>query len=623
MKEIKTKYLFVFSVILIMFLMFASQKVYAEENNTWVTKSPMSDLRIDHQVVVEDNRIYVMGGSNSVKGYLSSLEVYDAETNNWTTLAPMSDERAGHKAVSLNGKIYVIGGHNNNGDLNSLEVYDTKLNTWIIKASMNTARCYPQVAIVDGKIYVIGGYENGSYLNSVEVYDPSTNSWDTKAPMTDARVNHQAAVINGKIYVVGGENSSGALDSLEVFDPVTNTWEVEKSMSTARLYHQIAVLDDKLFVTGGENSSGYLNSLEVYDPTNNTWTMRASMTSKRADHQLSVINGELFAIGGTNGDDGYLSSLEVYNPTEDSWTTMASMNVAREMHQAAIINNKIYVIGGSDSTWGYLNSVEEYTIAIATNKLTVPTGLTAIGGDKKVHLSWTSVTGSSISIKRSTSAEGPYMSIANNITKTTFTDTTVTNGTTYYYVVSAISSGVEGKNSNIAFAIPQVDTVMSVPTGLIATDGDNKVKLSWKGVAGATSYNIKRSETAGGPYITIANCLQNNFIDKEVTNNTTYYYVVTAVNAAGESTYSKEASSTPSTLYAILEITFSNGMIKEFYISNDELENFLLWYDNISSGIGKGYFLIHSNTSISPYKEISSSIQYKDILYFDAKTYTK
>src|SRR5262245_35202179 len=42
------------------------------------------------------------------------------------------------------------------------------------------------------------------------------------------------------------------------------------------------------------------------------------------------------------------------------------------------------------------------------------------------------------------------------------------------------------------------------PTNLVATPGNAQVSLSWNASSGATSYNVKRSTTSGGPYTTIA-----------------------------------------------------------------------------------------------------------------------
>ena len=87
----------------------------------------------------------------------------------------------------------------------------------------------------------------------------------------------------------------------------------------------------------------------------------------------------------------------------------------------------------------------------------------------------------------------------------------------------------------------------AAPTNLAAVKGNGQVVLNWTGSAGATSYRVKRSTTNGGAYTTIATgIVPLNFTDSGLTNGTTYYYVVSAVNADGESPNSNQASATPS-----------------------------------------------------------------------------
>jgi subtilase family serine protease len=84
------------------------------------------------------------------------------------------------------------------------------------------------------------------------------------------------------------------------------------------------------------------------------------------------------------------------------------------------------------------------------------------------------------------------------------------------------------------------------PTGLTAAGRDGSVALSWSAVAGATGFTVKRSETSGGPYASIATgVVANTHIDTAVVNDRTYFYVVAAVNGLGASDDSNEASATP------------------------------------------------------------------------------
>jgi hypothetical protein len=73
------------------------------------------------------------------------------------------------------------------------------------------------------------------------------------------------------------------------------------------------------------------------------------------------------------------------------------------------------------------------------------------------------------------------------------------------------------------------------------------VALSWNAASGATSYNVKRSTTNGGPYSNVAtNVTATSFTNTGLANGTTYYYVVTALNASGESPVSSQVQGTPS-----------------------------------------------------------------------------
>lgn len=89
-------------------------------------------------------------------------------------------------------------------------------------------------------------------------------------------------------------------------------------------------------------------------------------------------------------------------------------------------------------------------------------------------------------------------------------------------------------------------TVPAAPTGLSASAGNTQITLSWSGSTGATGYNVKRATVSGGPYTTVGSTASTSFTNTGLTNGTTYYYVVTATNTAGESGNSNQASGTPS-----------------------------------------------------------------------------
>ena len=83
------------------------------------------------------------------------------------------------------------------------------------------------------------------------------------------------------------------------------------------------------------------------------------------------------------------------------------------------------------------------------------------------------------------------------------------------------------------------------PASLSVTAGNSQVALLWPASSGAISYNVKRATVNGGPYAIVSNVTTTNYTDNGLSNGANYYYVVSALNTAGESANSAQASATP------------------------------------------------------------------------------
>ncbi len=113
-------------------------------------------------------------------------------------------------------------------------------------------------------------------------------------------------------------------------------------------------------------------------------------------------------------------------------------------------------------------------------------------------------------------------------------------------VAALASITATGGRLDVNSAIRSCIAPPEAPTGLTAIGRDSSVALSWSGGAGAAGFVVRRSETPGGPYTSIAaDVAGKTFIDTTVVNDRTYYYVVAAFNGIGESGDSNEASATP------------------------------------------------------------------------------
>ncbi|MDF7826667.1 sulfatase-like hydrolase/transferase [Pontiellaceae bacterium B12227] len=189
----------------------------------------------------------------------------------------------------------------------------------------------------------------------------------------------------------------------------------------------------------------------------------------------------------------------------------------------------------------------------------VPTGLTATNGlTDEIILDWDDNNQSGFSyfvVKRSETSGGSYTPIPGaEPTVSEYTDTGLTTGTNYYYVVSAVNADdVESTNSVEASATAQVfvPDAPTVPAGFDVRAGNTRAYLSWdeNTQVGFKEFRVKRSTVSGEQYdiiATISAGADTTYNDSGLTNGTTYYYVVTAVNADDlESAPCAEQSATP------------------------------------------------------------------------------
>jgi len=223
------------------------------------------------------------------------------------------------------------------------------------------------------------------------------------------------------------------------------------------------------------------------------------------------------------------------------------------------------------------------TPTAATTKPGPPNGLTASPGNGQVTLSWGapgSDGGAAISgyeIYRGTSPGGESGTPVNAslIAGTSYTVTGLANGTTYYFTVAAVNKAkLQGAKSGEASATPTAASASAsasatgsasgspsagtsatgapgAPTGLTATPGNAEVGLSWTAPASASGppagYHVYEGTSPGFTLGTpVTSTTGTNATVTGLANGTTYYFVVTAVDASGTvSAASAEASAEP------------------------------------------------------------------------------
>ncbi len=174
-----------------------------------------------------------------------------------------------------------------------------------------------------------------------------------------------------------------------------------------------------------------------------------------------------------------------------------------------------------------------------------PSGIVASGGNGQVTVSWSTVTGAtSYNIYYGT-APGVTTSTGTKVANVTSPQVVsgLTNGTPYYFVVTAVNAGGESGVSSEKTATPAAaPQPPGSPTGRTVTSTvAGQITVSWTAVTGATSYNVYYLQASSQP--TNAQVLAGpkqstsatTLTVTGLTSGATYYVLITAVNAAGES----------------------------------------------------------------------------------------
>jgi fibronectin type 3 domain-containing protein len=181
-----------------------------------------------------------------------------------------------------------------------------------------------------------------------------------------------------------------------------------------------------------------------------------------------------------------------------------------------------------------------------------PSHLKAEADDRKVRLTWKrpflATDGTKIRefsgywIYR-TSTEGQYtgppIAIA-RVEDTSFVDTAVTNGETYYYVIQSVATTAEtaivGKMSAEVAATPTDRRPPNRPTNLSGVTLDNTVKLFWNlsQTPDWQGFNVYRGNSPDGPFerINAEPVAQPSYNDVTAEAGKVYFYSVTSFDNA-------------------------------------------------------------------------------------------
>lgn len=254
----------------------------------------------------------------------------------------------------------------------------------------------------------------------------------------------------------------------------------------------------------------------------------------------------------------------------------------------------------------------------------------------QINLSWADPNNSDtgLTVQRSLSAASGFVTIANvGKTVSTYSNTGLAAGTTYYYRVQALGrKGVVSPFSNVASATTGVSAPPPTPTPAptpsptpvapstlaASAASSSQINLSWSdNSSNETGFKIERATSSAGPWGQVGTTAAASYSDASLAGSTTYWYRVRAYNTGGDSGYSNTASATTS---AATTAPAAPGNLAGSGASSSQVN--LSWLDNSTNETG--FKVERAASATGPWSQVGTAaagaISYADTTGLAAST---
>ena len=354
--------------------------------------------------------------------------------------------------------------------------------------------------------------------------------WDTgDASITDYRVHWQATNSGATHEISDVGAGSGNTTTTTIF-PLTNGTEYTFTVQAVDTSGSTAVIT-------GLPSSATATPAPVPDgPANLSPTARSQEV-------------------GLTWDDPDDSSITKYQVSTDSGTNFADIEGSSAATTATTVTGLINGTAYTLAVRAVNDSGESAAPRVTATPLwPAPTGLVAAPDNGQVTLQWDrGVPGIT---KYHVLTEGPGNDIntlapAGSGTKTTVTDTGLTNGAEYTFTLRA-ALGTDPANATFTSVASTVTAtpelaLPAAPTGLTPTAGDRQVTLSWDDPNDLTLTGYDYSTDGGTTSTSITGLTEapTSYTITGLTNDTEYTLALRAENASGKGPWSDNVTATP------------------------------------------------------------------------------
>jgi len=307
----------------------------------WSIAGNLPEALSNFQAVVTKNRIYILGGYNK---HFRAETVYTASIDDngnigkWTNSDPLPDPLASSQVIVANNRIYLLGGYSWHSEMNLIFTApineDGSIGKWSRSDTLPEPLFNSQAFIIKDRIYLLGGlkelfekFMDGSFshrayvktISSSKVYttlirkDGTLGEWEEYDPLPVPLSRFQHIITKSRVYLVGGDNewntptnTAYVADIKE--DGTLGEWTTSDPLPKALFNSQVVVTNNKAYLLGGseydKEGAIDISTNNVYiadineDGSLGKWMIGSPLPEPLSEFQAVVVKNFIYLLGG-------------------------------------------------------------------------------------------------------------------------------------------------------------------------------------------------------------------------------------------------------------------------------------------------------------------------------------